>query len=345
MTTLRVPADRLRAGGEVLLAAAGTDPDVARAVARRVVESDLLGHRTHGVWFMRRYLERIIDGTMRATKEERARPSDGPCLFIEGNRTPGAWVMDVAIEHCTTVAARLGVAAAAVQNSGHIGCLSTYLLDITRRGLIGIVCASNPGVASVAPLGGIDPVITTNPMAFGAPSRGEPLLIDQCTSLISNVEVTMHQDAGTPLEGEWLVGMDGGLTDDPHAAGASILPLGGDRFGYKGFGFGLMVETLALVLTGYGRSGGHDIGGQGVFVLCVDPARFAGADAFLDEQEHLHESCRTSRPRPGTPGPRLPGARALALWREQEELGVEIDRAVYDEWSEWGRRLGVDPWS
>jgi L-lactate dehydrogenase len=238
-----------------------------------------------------------------------------------------------------------GVATGTIANCSHIGCLQTYLVPFTERGLVVTLAATNPGFYTVAPFGGADPVLTSNPMAFGYPTSGEPILVDQSTSVGSNALFAGYAARKERTPGQWLLDGDGNPTDDPSALSASppgtIMPVGGADFGYKGFGFGIAVEALSLGLSGYGRSGTHDSFGQSVFIQAMDPDVFAGREAFVREMDHLVAACHKSRPRPGVESVRVPGERALASKREHETNGVKLEAATLAKLAPWIQKLGI----
>ena len=128
--------------------------------------------------------------------------------------------------------------------------------------------------------------------------------------------------------------------DDPTVLAAdppgTIQSLGQTDFGYKGFGFGLISEVLALAVPGYGRRTRPNRFGQGVFLQVIDPARFAGSEDYLDEVDHLVASVRAD------PGPvRLPGERALRSRAEQLAAGVTLHPDTPARLARWSAELGV----
>jgi len=339
---VRIPAKAIGDYTAELLVAAGLDAEKASAIARCLIESELLGHRTHGLAWVPTYLQRLGDGTI-AKDGDIEIVSDHPSGFAwRAGRLPGAWVMERAV---AKLLRRDGpVLAATIANCSHIGALQTYLSAFTQRGRLVQIAATDPSIRSVAPFGGVDPVLTSNPLAMGIPTRGDPILIDQCTSVVSNAAVRPYAISGERLPGRWLLDEDGNETDDPAAIGAgrsgTILPVGGTNFGYKGFGFGLMVEAMALAMSGYGRHSKPETFGQSVLILSLDPAFFGGLDGFLDETTALVESVHASRPRPGVAAVRLPGEQAQARRREQLEQGLALDPAILRAIRPWGERLG-----
>lgn len=345
MSAKRFRAADLRAFVAECVTRMGMDADMARAMSARVVDADLLGYSTHGLAFFPAYLERI-EKNMIARSGTWEVISDRPGAFAwKCERLPGAWVMEKATAELVRRARANGVATATIAKCSHIGCLQAYLTSFTDEGLVVFLTCTNPGIRSVAPFGGADPVLTSNPMAYGFPTSGTPVLIDQSTSLASNAFFNGFAARKEKLPGRWLLDADGNPTDDPTVLTAkpagTILPLGGLEFGYKGYGYGIAVEAYSLGLSGYGRAQKPDAFGQSVFVQAIDPAAFAGREAFLREMDHLVAACRASRPRPGGAPVRVPGERALALRAEQEKNGVRIGAAALQKLEPWLQKLGV----
>jgi L-lactate dehydrogenase len=324
---MRIGADDMTAYAMQLLLAAGLGDEKAASVVRRLVASELLGHRTHGLAWLPVYIQRLGNGTIAKSGEIEVVSDHASGFAWRANRLPGAFVMERAIANLLERDAPVLVGT--IANCSHIGALQTYLSAFTDRGLLVQIAATDPSIASVAPFGGIDAVLTTNPIAMGIPTDGEPILIDQCTSVVSNAAVRPYAISGRKLPAAWLLDEEGHETDDPGViqAGRSgtILPVGGSNFGYKGFGFGLMVEALALAMSGYGRHSAPETFGQSVFISSIDPAFFGGREAFLSETSHLVRAVHASRPVPGNGMVRLPGERAQALAREQRRDGLDID--------------------
>jgi L-lactate dehydrogenase len=234
-----------------------------------------------------------------------------------------------------------------IANSSHIGCLQAYLPSITRHGLMAILSATNPGIASVAPFGGIDPVLTTNPIAFGIPTADAPILVDVSTSLVTNAAVNTRQQAGAAFDTECLLDNQGMPSTDPAVLSArppgTILPIGGVEFGHKGFGLGIVVEALSLALSGGGRALAPDAFGQGVFLQIIDPRHLgSGLDYFLRETSELAARCRASRVPDGRPPVRLPGERSLRDRDRRLQDGVPIAATVQERLAAPARAAGID---
>lgn len=349
MHTLRIEVDEAQRFVTELLVAQGLRPDRASAVARRLVEGDLLGHRTHGLAQVAVYLQRIGDGLIARDGDIRVASDRGSTFAWIADQLPGPWVMDLALRQALDRVSEHPVVTFTIANCSHVGALQPYVRDAAERKLFSQMAVTSPAIRSVAPFGGVEPVLTTNPMAAGIPTRGDPILVDQSTSLTSNSTVAAYGKAGTKLPGQWLLDARGRLSDDPAVLDATppgtILPLGGAEYGYKGFGFGLIVEALSLAMSGTGRYANVERvrGSQGVFFQLIDCDALGGRDQFLDEMTAVAESCKRSAPAVGHESVRLPGERALSLMRDQMTNGLVVEGSVAESLMKWASSLKVQP--
>lgn len=343
MSKLAVP--EALAGAAALLQAAGLDPDKAAAVARRLVDADLLGHSTHGLRMLPVYLERLADGRIARAGAIEVLQDHGAAFSWKANRLPGAWVMERFVDAAIERSAAHPVVTATLADCSHIGALQAYLEAFAERKLLALLMVTDPAVVSVAPPGGVRPVTTTNPIAACIPTHEAPLLVDLSTSLVSNSAAAGYAAAGKTLPGPWLLDNQGRPTDDPKALEATppgtLMPLGGAEFGYKGFAFGLLVEAFALALAGFGRDAPRQRGAQGVFLQVISPGAFGhGRDAFLASMSHLVAQCHAGPAAPGA-AIRLPGERALARKKQQLAEGLQLEPEVLPALAAWARRLDV----
>jgi L-lactate dehydrogenase len=232
-----------------------------------------------------------------------------------------------------------------IRRSHHIACLAAYLKRATDRGLLMLLICSDPNTASVAPFGGIDAVFTPNPIAAGFPTLGDPVLVDVSTSITTNGMTARLHKAEGKLPGAWALDAEGMPTDDPGVLfrdpKGTLLPLGGLDAGHKGYGLSLLVEALTGGLSGHGRADPKEGWGATVFLQVIDPAAFAGADAFARQAEHVAQASRASRPRRAGEKVRTPGERGLARSREQSAGGVTLHPGILPALAPWDAKLGV----
>ena len=344
MTARFASADLLRFGTE-LFAAAGMPRERAEVVSEFLVEADLMGHDTHGLNLAPGYLGALEKGGMPKAGEPDVVADRGGALTWDGKYLSGPWLVWRAMQEGFARAEKHGVATIVIRRSHHIACLAAFLPKATERGFAMTLMSSDPANQGVAPHGSYQPTYTPDPIAFGYPTDGDPVLIDISASSTTLGLAGRLQASGERMPGKWLVDNRGEATDDPAALKASppgaILPLGGLDRGHKGFGLGLMVETLTAGLGGYGRADAPATWGASVFLQMFDPEAFGGRDAFVRETGFLAAACRAAAVPPGNPPVRMPGDGALARRREQLARGVALYPTIMRDLAPWAEKLGV----
>ncbi len=217
-----------------------------------------------------------------------------------------------------------GIAALAISHAHTCTALGFFTEKIAAAGLIGLGCTNASPV--VAGPGGRKRVIGTNPISFSVPGPDGPVLqFDFSTSAVALGKITMAKAAGESIPPGWAVDKDGQSTTDPDAALAGALMSAG---GYKGWGFGLMVEVLAAGLTG-GRNSvdvaplkspqgaPHDLGQ--LFIL-IDPETSADfGDRIARLAGAVGEDTGTRMPGTGR-GPESRAEVPDALWQLVQDL-------------------------
>lgn len=346
-TKLRYAASSLASFATRLLEASGLASERARIVAEVLVEGDLLGHTTHGLHLLPRYLREIAQGEMNIVGDPDTVSDRGAAITWDGKRLPGPWLLDQALNLAMERAGTHGLCTVVIRRSHHIGCLAAYLKRATDRGLVIMLMCSDPSQATVAPFGGMRPLYTPNPIAFGYPTSGSPVLIDVSTSTTTNGLTARLQKEGAQLDHPWLVDSEGLPSYDPSVLSTeppgAILPLGGMDSGHKGFALALMVEALTSGLGGFGRADEALGWGASVFLQVIDPACFGGTAAFCRETDWLTDAARNTPAPTGKAPVRLPGERGLARRAEQLAHGVELASGIMSALRPWAERLGVVP--
>ena len=345
MVAQRYSVDSLIHLAGALFAAAGMDDDKAHCVARLLVTGDMLGQRTHGMALCAPYLAQIDEGLMNINGEPEVVRDTGSVLVWDGRYLPGPWLVSRALALAAERVAAHGVVSCVIRRSHHIACLGALVKEATERGLIAILAASDPSTGFVAPFGGKEPLLTPNPIAVGYPASKAPVWIDVSTS-ITTVGMTRQKSAAdTPFAHPWLMDSAGRATRDPHVldpgAHGSLLLLGGNEYGHKGFGLSLMVEMLTHGLGGFGRSDSEARWGANVFLQLLDPGAFAGREAFLHQMDDLAERCHANAPIDPEKPVRLPGEMSQRRIKDAEEYGLELSPAVLAALSASAQRFGV----
>jgi L-2-hydroxycarboxylate dehydrogenase (NAD+) len=256
---------------------------------------------------------RILDGVRAGTHDPGARPvvvRETPAtVVLDGRSALGVAVALEAVRLAVEKARELGVGCAGVFNSNHFGMAGYYVRRIAREGMVGLAfCNGSPGIA---PFGGKRAVLGTNPIAIGAPTRGEPLALDLSVSSIVRGKVLELQRKGEPLPAGVAVRADGTPTTDPtEALDGAFLPYGGDQ-AYKTFGLALMIDVLCGPLIGAafgdrvtGSANTTEDCTKGDFYVAIDIGAFRDLDAFLDDVGELAAMVKASGDAVMLPGER-----------------------------------------
>ncbi len=343
-----IDRDRLTDFARAMLAAAGLEDDKAAATAAILVEGDMIGHDTHGVSLISWYLDELEAGLMNKAGSYDVIVDKGATFVWDGRLLPGAWLLTRAFEQAFDRVAEHGVVTAAIRNCHHTCALSTYLRMATDRGYIAQLNVSNPGAARMAPFGGTVPLLTPNPFAAGFPTRSDPVLVDVSSSITTTTMTQSLAKKGERFPGDWALTADGTPTDDPRDVterNGSIMPLGGELKGHKGFGLALMVDLLGQGLSGKGRADAkRGELAQAAFIQVIDPAAFCGLDAFTEQSEWTAEACRTNPPGKGAKGAvRVPGDSASQKRRKALADGVPVSDELADKLRRAATRVGIAP--
>ncbi|MCA3364719.1 MAG: Ldh family oxidoreductase, partial [Roseomonas sp.] len=243
----KLSADRVKEIGRTLLIAAGAPADEAETVARHCTSANLVGHDSHGIIMIPGYIERIKVGHIVPGAPWKIVQESATTSVIDGHWGFGYVANEKAMRYTIEKAQTSNVAAATVFRQGHIGRLASYPLMAAEAGMIGI-CTADSGRSpkAVAPFGGREARLGTNPISIAVPSDlAGPFVLDMATSAAAAGKVFLAQARGQEVPDGWVIGADGKPTRDPAQLkkGGALLPLGGTE-GYKGFGLAAMVEIL-----------------------------------------------------------------------------------------------------
>ena len=318
----------------LFVSAAVPDADAA-VVARSLVDANLCGHDSHGVMRAPQYLGFLKGGQYHA---------DAPLTVL--NETPavlaadGGWGLGQVQAHrlldrLRPKAKALGVASGTLRNCGHVGRLGEYAERAAGEGLALFAAVNSHGAGRrVAPPGGTEGRISTNPICFGCPTDGDPVVLDFGTSTAAEGKVRVHFQKGEATPAGWLVDHEGNSTTDPAVLYAdprgALVPFGGEQ-AYKGFGLGLLLDMLCGGLSGGRCSNPADpmagVGNAAAFTL-FDPAAFGGREHFVAQTTALAgfvRACPTAADRTIT----LPGDPERRTKAERTKTGVAIPDATW----------------
>jgi len=315
----------------------------AAVVADCLLYANLSGVDSHGIIRLPHYVRRLRNGTIKARPTiamDQPRPA---VLHVDGDDGLGHVVTNRAVTRGIEVCRDAGTALIAVGNSSHFGMAGFYLRDITDAGMVGMVTTHTD--VRIVPPGARKPFAGTNPIAYGFPTSGEPLVLDFATTSVSFGKIALARAEGRSIPEDWGLDENGEPTTDPNElVGMHAIA------GYKGAGLAMIVDLFSSMFSGmpFGphinrmyeemdapRKLGHfitlwDIGS----LIPIDQLR-ARVDQYIEE---LHGLPRRS---PDVPilHPGEPEAQRRA---ERSQTGIPVEPGLLSELSELGRELELE---
>jgi uncharacterized oxidoreductase len=330
-----VAAEPLTAFVDALFRAGGVPNDEAARVATSLVDANLCGHDSHGVIRMTQYLDAIADGRLKPGAPFTVERQTAAVLVADGGWGLGQVQANRLLDRLVPRAQALGLAAGTLRHCGHVGRLGEYAESAARQNMALIATVNNHGFGrGVAPPGGSEARIGTNPLCIGAPTRGAPAVLDIGTSVVAEGKVRVLFNKGQQAPPGWLLDPQGRPTTDPGVLyrdpRGSILPLGGAQ-AYKGFGIGLLLDMLVGGLSGGPCStpGAPNMSGNEVLFLVLDIAQFAGAEHFLREVTGLADSIRSCPRAEGASEILLPGDPERREAARRRQHGIPLDDGTW----------------
>jgi L-2-hydroxycarboxylate dehydrogenase (NAD+) len=309
----------------------------------------LVGADAHGIFRLPQYVRRIEGGAVNRSPDIKVTRTAPATALVDGDNGMGHLVMSRAAETAIALAREAGVGWVGVRRSNHAGPASLYAEMPLAAGMIGIYSA----VASanhMAPWGGVDLLLGTNPLAIGIPAgESAPVLLDIATTVVSYGTVKNHVLQNRPMPEGWMISRETGapITDPADSKSGVLLPIGG----YKGAGLGMVLGLLAGALNG--AAIGRDVvdfnaddtseTNTGHFILALDVARFIDPATFAASVVRHREELHASERLPGVPAIRLPGEERARRYADREAEGVPVSAELDAVLGKLGDRLGIGP--
>jgi hydroxycarboxylate dehydrogenase B len=338
--------DQLLRFSERLLSSSDIPARDMQLVAKFLVKAQLRGYPGHGVTRVLQYLSWIRNGNINIHERPLIVREGKVTAVIEGNHYIGQVAAYEAIQLAIKKAKNHGMGMVCLRHAGHVGRLADYMKIAAEESLIGMA-AAGVGSGNTTLYGGMEPVVGTNPMAFGIPVRnGNHILLDFATAAMSMSELQKRAARNEPIPAGVMLDGYGNPTSDfktfrgpPRGA---LLPFGG----YKGSGLSLLSEILGGILSENGLgSQWRDKGGaavNGVFLQAISIEEFQPINHFLDQVDEFVSLIKSARAAPGHQEIFLPGERARQREAQQLKEGIEVDDATWTQLKGLAIELGVD---
>jgi hydroxycarboxylate dehydrogenase B len=343
---LRIPVDELHAYVCAIWEQAGSVPREAQLVADHLVAANLTGHDSHGVGMIPRYVSSLCDHELKLNLHAEVVRDAGAVLTVEGGRGFGQVVAFEAMERGIERAKQLGICAVGLRGAHHIGRIGHWAEQCARAGLVSFHFVNVAGDPLVAPFGGTDRRIGTNPFCAAYPRSGKPpLVLDFATSAVAFGKVRVAYNQGKQVPPGSLIDHAGQPSVEPkamvEAPFGSLLPFGG----HKGFGLAAMCEIFAGALSGGFTTHADTLGTNNAIINCmlsviINPAAFDAPDAEAQAQAFV-DWVKASPLAAGTAHIQEPGEPERAMRAKREAHGVPVDQTTWKQIGEAARAVGM----
>jgi L-2-hydroxycarboxylate dehydrogenase (NAD+) len=329
------------------LTAVGLAATDAEQVARLMILADLRGADGHGIFRLPQYVRRIRAGGMNVRPNIHVGQETAATALVDGDNGMGHLVMRFAAQVAIGKAERAGIGWVGVRQSNHAGPAALYAMMPIERNMIGIYLAVG-SANHMPPWGGVELLLSTNPIAFAIPALEEPpIVLDIATSVAAYGKVKTKAQRGEPLPEGWMIDAFGRpLTNPKRAEEGFLLPIGD----YKGYGLALVFGLLAGTLNG--AAFGRDVidfnkddrtpTNTGQAIVALDVKRFSPLEVFKRNVDEVIRQMRNSKRMHGVERIRLPGEQSHATWLERSAVGIPMNDTLFKDLQRLASDLGIE---
>ena len=281
----------------------GVQASHAEIVADCFVTADEYGVTSHGTAILPSHIQRIERGGYNLSPEFKVIKETAAFAVIDGDNAMGPVSAMYCLDYATEKCRESGVFTVFARNNNTFGPAFYYSLKAAEKGYIAFVCSNSP--AQMAPMGGVEKLFGTNPLAAVVPVKGsDPIIIDMATSVVAKSKFKECKNAGKPLPEGWALDKDGKPTTDPdEGMSGLVLPMAG----FKGYAISMLIDIVSGVLSGaasldrVGRFYSEDGSSMnvGFYMTVIDPVAVCGEEYHTEMAEYV-ERIKNSRAAEGS---------------------------------------------
>jgi LDH2 family malate/lactate/ureidoglycolate dehydrogenase len=344
----RIPAAQLEAFIACALEAVRISTEESKSIATLMTRADLQGSDGHGVFRLPQYIRRIKGGAVNVRPRIRVVREAAGMALVDGDNGMGHLVMRFATEKAIEKAKSAGVAWVGVKWSNHAGPASLYAGMPLEHDMAGLYLAVG-NANHLPPWGGLDMLLSTNPIAVAVPAGEEPpIVLDMATTVAAYGKVKTKAQRGETMPEGWMMDRQGRpLTDPTRANEGFLLPIGG----YKGYGLALIFGLLAGTLNGAAM--GRDVvdfnaddttpTNTGHVIAAINVDAFQPVAEFKKSVDGLIRDIRASQRLPGVDRIRLPGEGSHATRAERMKNGIPLPAPLAASLNQLAGELKIPP--
>ena len=320
----------------------------ARVIAELMARADVNGSDGHGVFRLPQYIRRIKGGAVNVRPHIALERESAAMALVNGDNGMGHLVMRFATQTAIEKAKQAGVAWVGARWSNHAGPASLYASMALEHDMIGLYLAVG-SANHLPPWGGLDMLLSTNPLAVAVPAGNEPpIVLDMATTVAAYGKVKTKAQRGETMPIGWMIDRRGQPLTDPRRANEGfLLPIGE----YKGYGLALIIGLLAGTLNGAAM--GKDVvdfnaddatatnTGHAIVIISIEA--FGEVAEFKRKVDALALDLRNSQRLPGVDRIWLPGEQSHAKRLDRLQHGVPLPGPLLATLRELAVELRIEP--
>ncbi len=340
------PPDYLRKLTVDIFQRCGTPSNDACTLADMLIKANLMGLDSHGVLRIPQYVSEIRKGIIRPGAPITMQRESATTAIVDGGWNFGHIVAMRAVEVAARKARQYAMSSTVLRRCRHIGNLGAYVITASEQRFIALATCGSAGEGHwVAPWGGREGRLATNPIAFAAPTSGNPIVMDFSTSMASEGKIRLMLNKGETLPAGWIITNTGEPSRNPkdlyESPPGAILPFGGSE-GYKGFALSLMAQILSGLLgTPSWNETGIASHANVMWLMLIDINAFMPVEAFIREMDDFVNYVRSSAPLNGSGGVIMPGELDFLEMSRRNENGIPVDDETWRQIVEVAQDLNI----
>lgn len=352
---MKIEADVLQDFVRDIFVGAGCSAPEGERIAVALVSANLVGHDSHGVVRVPRYVGGKLDGKVHGDQKVEVLVDTPVLAVVDGKFGFGQTVTPQAVEIGIEKCRKNALSAVALRNAGHIGRVGDYAEMAAKAGFVSVHFVNVPGSVLVAPFGGVERRISTAPFCVGVPlPEKSPIILDFATSVVAEGKVLVASQGGKALPGNAMVGPDGEINGDPHLLygeyeqegprdyrqGKGAIRAFGD---HKGSGLAIMCELLGGSLTGAGATELRPVVTNGMLSFYIDPKVLDPVGFFPQDVARYVDYVKSSKPVTSGGEVLIPGEQEARTRAERLREGIYIADDTWHAIVATAKQVGVKP--
>jgi LDH2 family malate/lactate/ureidoglycolate dehydrogenase len=338
----RFQANQLKTAVTAIFLSVGTPQDIAEYMAGTLVESNLMGHDSHGVIRVPFYVKQIQSGVLTPGARPEIMKETPTTAVVAGKWAFGQVTARYGAEVAIRKAKDSNVAAVGLVQLNHIGRLGEFAAMMASSGMIGMVITGGwrPPIAGVTPYGGAGRALGTNPYSFAVPAdKHGVVLLDFATTVMAEGKLQVARAKKAPVPLGVVLDKEGNPSTEAEAfySGGVMLPFAN----HKGYAMSLVADLVGGLLPGGDTFMDHD-NQTGTMLIALNAEAFRPLLEFTGVVDNRLDEIKAVPPAPGFQEVLIPGEPEARTMAQRSAAGIELPDATWEAILKTAEGLGLN---